>query len=107
MWIRKSARKLRAGIAVQDLTVSSATMSAFNWQSGGRSRSGIIQQDGSAENWRCIEVDGLSDLTIEDGVSHTAPCSSSQRTCINFWDTIEAPYLIQKDDLPCNLVTDA
>jgi hypothetical protein len=64
---------------------------ALCYQFGGQSSSGLIQPSGSIENWRCIDLDGLSDVTIEDGPWHTAPYDSNVETCIEFLDAVAPP----------------
>lgn len=61
---------------------------ALCYQFGGQSLSGLIQPDGSRENWRCIEVNELFDVTIEDGAWHTAQFDSNLQTCIEYLDVV-------------------
>ncbi len=56
---------------------------ALFYQFGGQSNSGPIQPGRSKENWRCIDISELSDVTIEDGAWHTAPVHSRPQTCID------------------------
>ena len=61
---------------------------ALCYQFGGQSSSRLIQPDGSIENWRCVEIAELFDVTIEDGAWHTARFDSSLRSCIEYLDAI-------------------
>jgi hypothetical protein len=63
---------------------------ALFYQYGGASNSRPIQPDGSAENWRCIEIAKLSNVVIVDG-RHTAPNHSRPQTCVGVID-VEVPY---------------
>jgi hypothetical protein len=55
---------------------------ALFYQFGGASNSRPIQPDGSPDNWRCIEIAKLSNVTIHDTVWHTAPNHSRPQTCV-------------------------
>ncbi len=44
---------------------------ALFYQFGGASKSGLAP-DGSPNNWRCIPIDGLSDVSVRPGEWHTA-----------------------------------
>jgi hypothetical protein len=61
---------------------------ALFYQFGGQSSSGPIQPGRSTENWRCIEIADLSEVTIEDGPWHTASYSSKLKTCIDDLDAV-------------------
>jgi hypothetical protein len=61
---------------------------ALFYQFGGLSNSGRIQSDGSIENWRCIDIDALSEVTIEDGPWHTASYDSKLQACVDCVDTV-------------------
>ena len=61
---------------------------ALCYQFGGQSGSKLIQPDGSTENWRCIDIDDLSEVTIEDGPWHTASYDSRLRTCVDELDAV-------------------
>lgn len=37
---------------------------------------------GSPENWRCIRVNELSDVSVRDGAWHTATDHTSRETCV-------------------------
>ena len=58
------------------------------YQFGGQSGSRLIQPDGSIDNWRCIDLEELSDVTIEDGAWHTAPYDSSLVACVDYVDAV-------------------
>ena len=49
-------------------------------QFGGTSSSGLGQPE---DNWRCIFIDGLTDVSIRDGSWHTASNHSQPQTCID------------------------
>ncbi len=55
---------------------------ALFYQFGGDSESGL-RPDGSPNNWRCIPVDELRDVTIRPGEWHTAPNHSRPQTCVD------------------------
>lgn len=61
---------------------------ALFYQFAGESSSGL-GPDGDPENWRCMFLDELSDVTSSDakGEWHTAPNHSRPQTCV---DHIEA-----------------
>jgi hypothetical protein len=60
------------------------------YQYGGQSSSRPIEPDGSAANWRCVEIAKLSNVAIVDG-RHTAPTHSRPQTCVDVVD-VEVPY---------------
>ena len=64
-------------------------MQALFYQFGGSSNSGLGPA-GSGENWRCIPIDGLSDVSVKRGTWHTAPNHSRGQTCADVID-VEAP----------------
>jgi hypothetical protein len=55
---------------------------ALFYQFGGESNSRPIQPDGSPDNWRCIELAKLSNVSIIEGIWHTAPNHSRPQTCV-------------------------
>ncbi|MFB9996161.1 hypothetical protein [Providencia rustigianii] len=55
---------------------------ALFYQFGGYSSSGVIIP-GSSSNWRCIQIDGLSEVTLRDGEWHTAANHSQTQTCVD------------------------
>jgi hypothetical protein len=52
------------------------------YQFGGHSSSGTIIP-GSLSNWRCILIDDLSDVKIQDGPWYTASNHSTPSTCVD------------------------
>ena len=52
------------------------------YQFGGQSSSGLIIP-GSENNWRCIPVSGLENVSVRDGEWHTAYGHSKKQTCID------------------------
>jgi hypothetical protein len=52
------------------------------YQFGGASNSRPIQPDGSPDNWRCLEIALLSNVTLLDSAWHTAPNHSRPQTCV-------------------------
>ena len=61
-------------------------------QFGGTSSSGLGQPE---DNWRCIFIDRLTDVSIQDGSWHTASNHSQPQTCI---DEIDVEYRSQYRD---------
>jgi hypothetical protein len=59
---------------------------ALFYQYGGQSTSRPIEADGSAANWRCIEIAKLSNVEIVGGATHTAPNHSRPQTCVGIVD---------------------
>ena len=55
---------------------------ALFYQFGGESSSGL-EPDGSPNNWRCMFLDELSDIQLQDGEWHTAPNHSRPQTCVD------------------------
>ncbi len=47
--------------------------------------------DGSDDNWRCMFVHELSNVTVTAGDPHTAPTHSQEQTCVDVVD-VEAFY---------------
>ena len=44
----------------------------FVYQFGGESSSRPLETEGSPKNWRCMPVDGLYNITLQNGAWHTA-----------------------------------
>ena len=59
---------------------------ALFYQFGGTGSSGPIQFDGSPANWRCIPIDGLTNVSVRDGEWHTAQSHSKRQTCVDSVD---------------------
>ena len=60
---------------------------ALFYQFGGQSNSRPIQPDGSPDNWRCIDIDALSNVKIMDiDRWHSAPDHSRPQTCVDYVD---------------------
>jgi hypothetical protein len=57
---------------------------ALLYQFGGGSRNGL-KPDGSPNNWRCLRVDELSEVSIRNSPTewHTASNYSSMQTCVD------------------------
>lgn len=56
---------------------------ALFYQFGGTSSSGL-GPPGSADNWRCIPVEKLTNVSVrEGGTWHTAPTHSRPQTCVD------------------------
>lgn len=55
---------------------------ALFYQFGGFSSSGVIIP-GSPQNWRCIAIDGLSNITVRTGGWHTGSNHSQALTCVD------------------------
>ena len=55
---------------------------ALFYQFGGTSSSGQITP-GSPKNWRCIPVDGLSNISTRPGLWHSGNNHSVQQTCVD------------------------
>lgn len=58
---------------------------ALFYQFGGTSSSGNIVAD-SPQNWRCIPVEGLSDITVRSGLWYAASNHSQPQTCVDVID---------------------
>ena len=63
---------------------------ALFYQFGGSSQSGLGPL-GSGDNWRCIPVAGLSDVSVKVGPWYTDPTHSQDQTCIDVID-VEVPH---------------
>jgi hypothetical protein len=62
---------------------------ALFYQFAGQSNSRPIQPDGSSANWRCIDIDILSNVAIMDiDRWHTAPDHSRPQTCVDYIDVV-------------------
>lgn len=70
--------------------VKNGRRQALFYQFDGESNSGI-GADGDPENWRCIPVDQLSDVTVIDGLWHTADNHGRQQSCVGHVD-VEVEY---------------
>ena len=55
---------------------------ALFYQFGGTSSSGQIAA-GSPQNWRCIPIDGLADVSVRSGDWETAANRSRPQTCVD------------------------
>lgn len=55
---------------------------ALCYQFGGNSKSGLAPA-GSGDNWRCVFVDELQNVKVQDGEWHTAPNHSRPQTCVD------------------------
>jgi hypothetical protein len=57
---------------------------ALLYQFAGESRN-ALKPDGSPDNWRCVRVDELSDVSVRkaEGEWHTAPNFSARQTCVD------------------------
>ena len=60
---------------------------ALFYQFGGQSSSGLGPV-GSPSNWRCIDVDKLTDVRVIVGVFHTAPNHTRPQTCVDVIDAV-------------------
>ncbi len=58
---------------------------ALFYQFGGTSKSGAIVP-GSPSNWRCIPIDGLSNVSIHTGQWHSGSNHSRPQTCVDIVD---------------------
>lgn len=67
------------------LGTKSGKQQCLCYQYGGESSSRHTEPDGSAANWRCIEIAKLSNVIIIAG-RHTAPDHSRPQTCL---DTVD------------------
>ena len=63
---------------------------ALFYQFGGSSSSGL-GSDGSGNNWRCIPISGLTNVSTQAGDWHTAPNYSRDQTCVDVID-VEVAY---------------
>ncbi|WP_261454470.1 hypothetical protein [Serratia fonticola] len=58
---------------------------ALFYQFGGHSSSGAIVP-GSPDNWKCLAINGLSNVSVHDGEWHTADNHSKAQTCVDWID---------------------
>lgn len=63
---------------------------ALFYQFGGTSSSGAIVP-GSPGSWRCLPIEGLSNVSVRAGQWHTGSNHSTQQTCVDNVD-IEVTY---------------
>jgi hypothetical protein len=64
---------------------------ALFYQFGGQSNSRRIQPDGSSDNWRCVDIDALSNVKVVDvDTWHSAPDHSRPQTCVDIVDVVVA-----------------
>lgn len=63
---------------------------ALFYQFGGESSSGL-GPDGSPYNWRCIQLDRLTEVSSRPGSWHTAQNHTRRQTCID-WIDVEVDY---------------
>jgi hypothetical protein len=61
---------------------------ALCYQYAGESTSGPLGPVGSPENWRCVNVEKLSDVRLISGVFHTAPDHTRPQTCVDEIDAV-------------------
>lgn len=54
---------------------------ALLYQFAGTSKSGL-GPDGSYQNWRCVDLDELTDVRVKNGAWHTAANHSRKQTCV-------------------------
>jgi len=55
------------------------------YQFGGTSEKGLAEP-GSPANWRCLSIEGLSDIAILHGEWHSAPFGHQHQRCIDVVD---------------------
>ena len=55
---------------------------ALFYQFAGQSKSGL-EPDGSPNNWRCVFLDKLTNVSTRVGAWHTAPNHSRPQTCVD------------------------
>lgn len=55
---------------------------ALFYQFGGESSKGSVTP-GSTFNWRCIPIDGLTEVTLQSGQWYTAENHSQAQTCVD------------------------
>jgi hypothetical protein len=58
---------------------------ALFYQFGGHSSSGAIVP-GSSKNWKCLAINGLSNVSVRDGEWHTGNNHSTAQTCVDWID---------------------
>jgi hypothetical protein len=54
---------------------------ALFYQFAGESRSGL-GPPGSPDNWRCIRIDELTEVSVRDGAWHSAPNHTQPENCV-------------------------
>ncbi len=64
---------------------------ALFYQFDGDSKSGLDPAPESPKNWLCIPIDGLSGVSTQAGIWHTAPNHSRPQTCVDEID-VEVSY---------------
>ena len=66
---------------------------ALFYQFGGTSGSKVIEPDGSHANWRCMQLNLSSQVTVQQGAWHTALGGGHSRreSCID-WVDVEVPH---------------
>lgn len=69
--------------------VKSGRQQALFYQFGGTSSSGQITPN-SPNNWRCIPIQGLSNVRSQDGEWHTGTNHSRPQTCVDDIDVVVA-----------------
>ena len=55
---------------------------ALFYQFGGSSSSGLIVPN-SKDNWRCISISGLTNVSVRSGQWHSAGNHSREQTCVD------------------------
>ncbi len=65
--------------------IKSGKQQALFYQFGGTSSSGQITPN-SPKNWRCIPIQGLSNVSSQDGEWHTGINHSKPQTCVDYID---------------------
>lgn len=73
---------LRREMCPHCLGVKAGRRQCLFYQFGGQSSSGLIVPN-SPSNWRCIPMDGLTEVEIRPGVWHTQQNHSKRQTCID------------------------
>jgi hypothetical protein len=64
------------------LGIKDGRQKALFYQFGGGSRSGL-GPGGSSQNWRCVFVDELTNVSSREGPWHTAPIHTRRQTCVD------------------------
>ncbi len=64
------------------LGVKNGRQQALFYQFGGESSKGMVTP-GSTDNWRCIAIQGLANITLRAGEWYTAANHSRAQTCID------------------------
>jgi len=57
-------------------------VNALFYQFAGSSSTGIGPA-GSPDNWRCVHIDQLEDVALQEGPWHTAPNHTRPQTCVD------------------------